>query len=104
MNLSQQVEEIRAACIKANPEIEQRNITKIRNGHGETIDVHVDDGRFFRPIRLADVLLAMDEKADGYISFTEWHFFIFHRWNLRTDDLTQQSPECIAFIHSLLKV
>ena len=65
-----------------------------------------------RPIRLADVLLAMGE--------TDWHvgtngrFFAWSRnlgemigqpvsWNLRKDDLNEQSEETINFLASLLR-
>jgi hypothetical protein len=70
-----------------------------------------------RPIRLADVLLAMCQKTqmirpfldvDGmmyevdYAGFTLTIGKYLCQWNLRADDLTAQSDECIDFIHSLL--
>jgi hypothetical protein len=95
MNLEQQLADIRAKCIEANPEKDWTRIT-------------VDE-----PCRLADVLLAMDSnnvavKDTGAILVRDPETYNFgwekpHPvWNLRTDDLTQQSPETIAFIHSLL--
>lgn len=55
-----------------------------------------------RPIRLADVLLAM-EKAGYRESFTslldlEWSGC----WNLRADSLSEQSPETLQFLAELL--
>jgi hypothetical protein len=85
------LELIRQACIKANP---------------------IGSGGFkYRPIRLADVLLAIDGTTQGQliairpngdmyrsdIQNTKWH------WNLRNDDLSQQSNECIEFLYDLLK-
>lgn len=66
-----------------------------------------------RPIRLADVLLAMNDHAPLACSHSggflkggrEWKYREpVVRWNLRADDLEQQSDECIEFIHSLLSV
>lgn len=66
--------------------------------------------RCIRPIRLADVLLALPGPtgidADG-------HFLVYDQngwhlpgkvvgWDLRADSLDAQSPETIAFLHSLL--
>jgi hypothetical protein len=66
---------------------------------------------FARPIRLADVLLAIAGKGRGTQDYSG-EFFIcqfdennrLHRvpYTLRTDDLEQQSDETIAFIASLL--
>lgn len=70
-----------------------------------------------RPVRLADVLLAM---LDNYMApniglgtgsdgdclwwFDKEHSKAAILWNLRADDLEQQSDETISFIHSLLFV
>lgn len=66
-----------------------------------------------RPIRLADVLLAMGRKADrinvgGDGAFNclnqllgNWSKRAF--WNLRKDNLEDQSEECINFLYELLK-
>jgi hypothetical protein len=48
-----------------------------------------------RLIRLADVLLVVKNAPLSYGHIVE-------RWNLRADDLTQQSDETIEFIASLL--
>ena len=66
-----------------------------------------------RPIRLADVLVAILEKTreegeswyyvDKYGAFgrmSKMHTYV--SWNLRTDDLEQQSDETISFIASLV--
>ena len=57
-----------------------------------------------RPIRLADVLLAMREvKRYSLTVLTLLTIADNRRWNLRADDLEHQSDETISFIHSLLK-
>jgi hypothetical protein len=66
-----------------------------------------------RPIRLADVLLAMDEfmhpNAQMLVTtsgeFDDCVHSTFQaKWNLREDDLTKQSPETIAFISKVLGI
>lgn len=60
-----------------------------------------------RPIRLGDVLVAIDDKVNS------WDFvchangvMTFHRteakWNIRNDSLEAQSPETISFLADLL--
>jgi len=49
-----------------------------------------------RPIRLADVLLAMDDLMH------ELCLDVVTKWNLEKDDLTHQSPETINFLHKIL--
>lgn len=73
-----------------------------------------------RPIRLADVLLAIDDwpqhhnpilwwtKVEGLLGIRdagmkELLFFICTNWNLRKDNLNDQSDECVSFIAELLK-
>lgn len=103
------LEVIRAACIKANPEIEKRERVLAEFGAG-----------YFHPIRLADVLLAIGgEKGQtkGLVVNTLGQMTVMEliegglavrslpdiivEWNLRRDDLTQQSDECVAFVASL---
>lgn len=65
-----------------------------------------------RPIRLADVLLATShESDDGFAISTRGHFLILgeyrwevqiNKWNLRADDLQEQSEETVEFIYQLL--
>lgn len=126
----QQLQLIREKCIEANPEIVELKFgcvvkysSKINmtcfhygvdtseygNGNVGWYFIKEDGGRYFdsmpnfpiigRPIRLSDVLLAM--KAKIYHSFVDMDGII---WNLKQDDLTLQSPECIEFIYSLLSV
>lgn len=56
-----------------------------------------------RPIRLADVILAVHIRngVEEVTTFRDKDFYN-SRWNLRQDDLSQQSPQCIEFLHSLL--
>lgn len=91
---------IRAACIKANP---ARKWTKevfgaYSNSQGDTHDL---------PVRLADVLLALYKNCtagqwdDALLALIDNQGGLM-TWNLRTDDLEQQSDETVAFIASLL--
>jgi hypothetical protein len=96
---------IREKCIAANPEIR--------------VDDHCFCGRTFdRPIRLADVLLAIgkhleiayacdeagwfwkdNDEGDG-----DWNLIgSSGRWNLRADDLEKQREETINFLYKLLQ-
>jgi hypothetical protein len=59
-------------------------------------------------IRLADVLLAMHERNRGDDIYVHMNGAIIQFqgasevWNLRKDDLTEQSDECIKFLSDLL--
>lgn len=61
-----------------------------------------------RPIRLADVLLAVTQIprikmfSQAVIMGAEEPRKIAEIWDLRNDDLTKQSPKTIDFIHNLL--
>lgn len=89
MTRDQNIEAIRAACIKANPDsFERFNWGKPS------------------PIRLADVLLAMREGGKATEAQEFWLIEDCNRentWNLRKDDLTLQSDECVIFLANLLK-
>ena len=62
-----------------------------------------------RSIGLADVLLAMEPigcttyAADRLINFYVYPDSNDVRWNLRADDLTRQSDECLTFLVVLLE-
>lgn len=95
---------IREKCIAANPEIGELKKFVCENCGGND-EVH------YRPIHLADVLLAIAERIGfatvkelGINSFGEFFFSdnIKERWNLRTD-LENQSEETINFLYELLK-
>lgn len=107
------LEIIRAACIKANHDMQSTSvIAGCPNCHehdGAKITINVD-----RPVRLADVLLALstqqvrvqysagDDARIDYLRVVPDTWEVAGSWNLRKDDLTQQSPETIQFIHDLL--
>lgn len=57
-----------------------------------------------RPIRLADVLLAIGEKwvMVSNNSFPQQVVEVFNKWNLRDDNLDHQSEECKHFLIDLL--
>jgi hypothetical protein len=103
--LSDQLSDIRDACIKANPEIECRYAHGGFPPPGESVcKCEV------RPIRLADVLLASQKNMfaiqtllDGRLTAVGDDASSHVIWNLRKDDLTLQSNECLEFISSLLK-
>lgn len=93
---------IRAACIKAN---DQRDWYQYRNGKPEDTSV-----------RLADVLLVIQNTGAVVAFYGNDRLWICEpdlaaningrkngAWKLRTDDLTAQSDECIAFLAELLK-
>jgi hypothetical protein len=90
----QNTETIRAACIKANPE---------KNWKWQaSLDPE--------PFSLADVLLAIPKRAIDRLEASANYFYIrevgrggSEGWNLRQDDLTLQSDECVAFLANLLQ-
>jgi hypothetical protein len=99
-NMNEKLEAIRRKCIEANPEIE---IIDSRIGLRQIIG---------RPIRLADVLLAINNPNavglltgvsgvnDDYSGNLEYEDEPL--WNLRADDLNSQSEETIEFLVGLL--
>jgi hypothetical protein len=110
--MTRQLEAIRGACIKVNPEIEKREELYHPEGLGLSEPLHL-----FSKVRLADVLLAMkDINAEKIwaVDVSCGQFFgqsisggspIYHKtgiWNLRKDDLTEQSDECLTFLAELL--
>jgi hypothetical protein len=56
-----------------------------------------------RPIRLADVLLAIEPIRTRRGLLNAAAEGVVKAWDLRKDDLTEQSDETIRFIHGLLK-
>src|ERR1044072_8652531 len=90
---TQNIETIRAACVKANPDIRQTkaNLTRF----------YTED----RPIRLADLLFAMRQQSvKALLPFEDFTKRIMVLvcgdgtpsklgWNLRADDLTQHTDE-----------
>lgn len=117
-----QIEAIRQKCIEANPEIETQRCGncgyEMDGGYCRELDSegegqpHCPGPSELRPIRLADVLLAIKNKSilvDITGNFWEWRSMneaprsFAATWNLRKDDLTEQSDECITFLAELLK-
>lgn len=120
MTREHQLETICAVCVKANSGIYVR--------HGNLCDPY-EYGVYAthrmcdtRPIRLADVLLALESKhREDYAIVSNGFFLTWRsdnrfgqdgdwkganteaRWNFRKDDLSEQSDECIAFLAELLK-
>lgn len=96
MTHQQKIAFIREACIKANPEI-----------------MSLGFGCEGRPIRLADVLLAIGRREDRiHLSCDGWfclldaytsNFMRRFNWYLHKDSLEDQSEETIDFIYSLLE-
>lgn len=137
--MNEKLQFIREKCTAANPEIlrlkfgcfvvakgELRMITQECIGGFKALTIIEDEGdmvyaypeTFYqkdemrivgRPIRLADVLLAL--RAAGTLNFkvivkkdSIWEDHgIKELWNLRADDLEQQSEETISFLYELLK-
>lgn len=139
-DMTTKLDEVRAAIIKAVPEIVELKFgceLKTSKGFYVTLIGHKDDWYTWkrhedglisagddagdadglpeliigRPIRLADVLVAIDEKCPSkyfvnsngaFIRIdTKWRMVA---WKLWSDSLENQSDECIDFIHSLLCV
>jgi len=108
---------IREACIKANPEIRDfeygiEHCEKHKIGYKLGQLKCEDCIARCRPIRLADVLFAMNPNilVDGLGVF--WEFIDGReyrckqhttKWNLKDDNLEQQSEETLTFISELLK-
>lgn len=108
----QKLAAILAKCVEANPEIVtpasmyctcgvvlQREYEENR-GQGndwcpKCTGKMIQRPKRSRPIRLADVLLAVEE-----LTLDRLELLAF--WNLRDDDLTHQPDDCIDFLFSLL--
>lgn len=107
--MNDKLQKIREIIIKANPEIvlgEHEHYA----GPDSPPEIEVE----FRPIRLSDVLLAMDKKGLNYLvdlggvfvkqiaiglDKIEWTNY---SWNLKEDDLSKQSEETINFLAKVL--
>lgn len=90
VTMDKKLKEIREACIKANSEL----------------DVSYMGDEFEKIIHLADVVLVVDEEyKKGEWNEEQWQRaklkLLFH-WKLKDDNLDNQSPETIDFIHNLL--
>lgn len=114
MTSSTHLESIRGACIEANPEIEKQKC--VMCGYVDCDRSTTGCPAYIgRPIRLADILIALET----YSILGGWQFMVdvcgdFYalpdgnnpqiksRWNLRKDNLEDQSEECLAFLASLL--
>lgn len=100
MTRDEQLWGIRKACIKANQ--------KLWNDHGNILMRVVAQGVAVpTQIGLADVLLAWqrvigasdkEQDEDAVQVSTEIVTQIISLWNVRTDDLTKQSDECISYL------
>ena len=92
------LEAIRAKCIEANPEKATRNESLLLTAPFSGIITRRDD-----TIRLADVLLAIGEYCiSAAVILVDRNNAA--RWNLREDDLENQSPETIAFLGKVLDI
>lgn len=135
MTLEEKIQAIREKCIAANPD--EWKSTAICRACGSEIYASKGTGAIVfpwqcrkcgnyqeakdRPIRLADLLLAI--AGSGLIADASVQYrglinifphpeaiskgFVFpeptyFRWNALQDDLSKQSPETVEFIHSLL--
>jgi hypothetical protein len=116
MTQQEQIEVIRQTCINANPQIKkEQEDWQIFIANLDSLPTDIEDAfgaepLLGRPIRLADVLLAI--KAVPYqkwpggwaaIPDEELRDLVLNHWNLPADDLIQQSDGTIEFIYQLLK-
>lgn len=105
MTIPEQREAIRQKCIKANPNRIHFCCKYGTYDDNEFCDYCLEHAR---PIRLADILLAIDEK-NRVAGMKGWNlitvdaaFKIISLYDLRADDLEQQSEETINFLYKLL--
>lgn len=109
----QKLQELREIIIKAVPDIVGKEDCPC-NGWKYVIRTECKECRGlegfrlkYRKIRLVDVLLAV--KKIGYSSTEKWRlqkdnvFKLVELWNLKKNDLNNQSEETINFLHGLLK-
>ena len=110
MTREQNIALIREKCVAANSDIERLV------GYGRHGDKLIDD----RPVRLADVLLAINYYEEVVKNKNSWFdepsniiggeliLYITEAgrmiWNLRKDNLTEQSDETLEFLYNLLHV
>jgi hypothetical protein len=112
MTTEQQKEIILKACVAANPEIwiQLGSVENDRIG----LTLYNEEYTGFRPIRLADVLLALggrNEHDIGKVVGLEMDGDIYGPtlattkplWDFHSDDLEHQSPPTIAFLANLLE-
>ena len=97
MTTQQKIKDIQKACIKANPEINNRDCSVC--------------GKFplVFPIRLADVLLAIrsSNKVVDLLMTYDKKLLITKDgdgsyWNLKDDDLKHQSEETLDFLYKII--
>src|ERR1700749_1790463 len=110
--MNEQIKTISNACIKANPNIVKGLDVWVKTEEGGGDEIK----KVIRPIRLADVLLAIQKVNKSYAVNTEGGFELWNHhygdeyiyqdmyitWNLTKDNLSLQSPETISFIFELL--
>lgn len=97
MTHQQKLEAIRAACVKANPDIV---VDEIGHENGEQAP---EIERVYREVRLADVLLAVKPHYTNHDYDNDRDRQMVDLWNLHKDDLTEQSDEFVDFAYQLLK-
>lgn len=94
MTLEEKMQAIRIKCIDANDDIMKRPMDFTHRPDGSTLSVCDFEAH---TVHLADVLLAMQDKA-----WAKETLDLIAMYNLRRDDLAKQSPETVEFIHQLL--
>lgn len=102
--MEQQIQTIREACIKANrfSMLHGAYCGKHKGTEPETCELCRKT--VFREVRLADVLLAMDNAVGGDTEKIKKNLIaLYDLWRLTKDDLRSQSKETIEFIYNLLK-
>lgn len=120
------IEIIRAACIKTNPEIMELKFgCFVKGNYDEYLFTQSYKGSYCfinksganwlakseelfeivgRPIRFADVLLAILKTKDGCTKgeMKDILLELAYLWNCFADNLSQQSPETLQFLSGLL--
>jgi hypothetical protein len=72
--------------------------TRINSITGDLEEIKVDNGKRNEPIRLADILLAIDEVRDDW----DYKCDALQKYNLSKDNLLNQSSEFCEMILGLL--
>ena len=106
MTRDHQVELIQKKCVEANPYL-------LESKHGGEIDVHdprAKETQLSRPLRLSDVLAAHKKKweskpqtSENKVQTAREVLAIVQKWDLRKDNIIEQSDEGVALIADLLK-
>jgi hypothetical protein len=99
---TQHLQTIREAAVKANPNIQEQEGHKCR--HHDGLILNRSEICTCGPVRLAEVILALEDHKQDYIPDATLAILCQIYWNLRKDELALQDDECLEFLANLLSV